>query len=161
MQQEIYNLASELGNGLAQRGWKLAVAESCTGGGICYALTEVPGSSVWLDRGFVTYSNQAKQDMLGVSSQTLQKYGAVSSEVVCQMVTGILLHSHVNLAVAVTGIAGPGGATPEKPVGTVFIGWQIHNQLPEWRRLEFSGSRSDVRLQTIQQALIGCLEKLA
>lgn len=161
MQHEIYLLASELGKKLTQRGWTLAVAESCTGGGICYALTEVPGSSAWLDRGFVTYSNQAKQDMLKVSSQTLQKHGAVSSEVVCEMVNGILRHSDVNLAVAVTGIAGPGGATPGKPVGTVFIGLQLYNQLPEWRRFELSGSRSAVRLQTIQQALIGCLEKLA
>ena len=124
MDKCIYELAESLGLLLQTKEWQLALAESCTGGGISQAVTEVPGSSAWFDRGFVTYSNAAKEDMLGVQTLTLERFGAVSEETALEMVMGALAHSQANLAVAVTGIAGPGGGTREKPVGTVYIACQ-------------------------------------
>lgn len=116
-------VVAELAVHLQRRGWMLVCAESCTGGGVAAALTDLAGSSAWFDRGFVTYSNQAKQDMLGVSPETLAKFGAVSRETVTEMARGALLHSGAQLSVAISGIAGPGGGTPDKPVGTVWIAW--------------------------------------
>lgn len=157
MDKEIIELSEKLGKVLKQKGLTIATAESCTGGGIAQAITEIPGSSAWFDRGFVTYSNQAKVDMLQVKQSTLEQYGAVSEQVAIQMVEGALLNSHADLAVSVTGIAGPGGGTESKPVGTVYIAWGV-GRLLECRHYNFLGSRESVRQQTVLAALSNCLK---
>lgn len=149
----------ELADHLRRRGWWLACAESCTGGGIAAALTDMAGSSAWFDRGFVTYSNQAKQEMLGVSPETLLRYGAVSRETVLEMARGALAHSRAQLSVAVSGIAGPGGATPDKPVGTVWLAWATANDVAAVHR-HFSGDRAAVRAEAVDVALWGLLERV-
>lgn len=113
---EIEHLAIELGRALVQRGWLAATAESCTGGGVATAITDIAGSSGWFDRGFVTYTNEAKQQMLGVSGESLEQHGAVSEAVVLEMARGALAHSSAAISVAISGIAGPGGATDRKSV---------------------------------------------
>ncbi|GIX37652.1 CinA family protein [Silanimonas lenta] len=133
----------------------VCTAESCTGGWIAKTLTDIPGSSAWFDCGMVAYSYEAKQAMLGVRPQTLEKEGAVSRETVIEMVSGALVHSAATLAVAVTGIAGPGGGTPEKPVGTVWIGWKRRGGYPRAEVFHFAGDREAVRRQTIAAALRG------
>jgi nicotinamide-nucleotide amidase len=153
---DCYRLAETLGNQLNLHHWQLAAAESCTGGGICQALTDIPGSSNWFDRGFVTYSNAAKISMLGVGQETLERYGAVSRETALEMVSGVLTHCKADLAIAVTGIAGPSGGTPEKPVGTVFIAWQQRGQAGRCVKHLFAGDRQAVRQQVIQF----CLQQL-
>jgi nicotinamide-nucleotide amidase len=150
-------IVHQLGEALLEKRWMLACAESCTGGGIAAALTEIAGSSQWFDRGFVTYSNQAKQDMLGVASETLNRHGAVSEQTVREMVTGALSRSGAQVSVAVSGIAGPGGGTDERPVGTVCLAWQVEGQEPVVRTEHFSGDRSSVREQTLLSALQGLL----
>lgn len=148
----------ELATCLQRRGWWLACAESCTGGGIAAALTDVAGSSAWFDRGFVSYSNLAKQDMLGVSPDTLARCGAVSRETVTEMATGALARSRAQLGVAVSGIAGPGGGTPDKPVGTVWIAWARGAEV--WATREhFEGDRAQVRAATVDAALKGLLDR--
>lgn len=137
----------------------IASAESCTAGGIACAITQTAGSSQWFDRGFVTYSNQSKEDLLGVRHETLQKFGAVSKETAEEMVCGSLARSQATIAVAVTGIAGPGGAVPGKPVGTVFMAWCRKGQSPVVERHQFCGDRNAVRESTIETALLG-LNKL-
>jgi len=150
-------VVAELAVHLQRRGWMLVCAESCTGGGVAAALTDMAGSSAWFDRGFVTYSNQAKQDMLGVSAATLAEFGAVSRQTVTEMARGALLHSGAQLSVAVSGIAGPGGGTPDKPVGTVWIAWATPNLVDAvWRHLP--GDRSMVRAAAVDVALRGLLE---
>jgi nicotinamide-nucleotide amidase len=149
---------AELAAQLQRRGWWLACAESCTGGGIAAALTDLAGSSAWFDRGFVTYSNLAKQEMLGVSAATLERHGAVSRQTVIEMARGALARSRAELSVAVSGIAGPGGGTPDKPVGTVWIAWAsdgIVDALSE----RFPGDRAAVRAATIDAALKGLVER--
>jgi nicotinamide-nucleotide amidase len=153
MDKELFVLAQRVGQFLVARGTTIALAESCTGGLIAATLTDVAGSSAWFDRGFVTYSNQAKIDLLGVKPETLQQYGAVSAETATQMVSGALAHSHAGCAIAVTGIAGPDGGTVEKPVGTVFIAWQWRNRNAVVVRKQFDGDRQDVRRQTVRIAL--------
>lgn len=153
MEQEIITMAEKLGQLLKACGQKIAVAESCTGGGIAYALTEIPGSSAWFDRGFVTYSNAAKMQMLGVKSETLVQFGAVSAETAQEMVAGALVNSVADCAIAVTGIAGPEGGTEIKPVGTVFIAWQWRLKPAKVSRMLFSGDRQQIREQTITIAL--------
>jgi nicotinamide-nucleotide amidase len=148
----------ELAAHLQRRGWWLACAESCTGGGIAAALTDVAGSSAWFDRGFVTYSNLAKQEMLGVSPDTLARCGAVSRETVIEMATGALLRSRAQLGVAVSGIAGPGGGTPDKPVGTVWIAWARGAETWASREL-FVGDRAQVRAAAVEAALEGLLDR--
>ena len=123
MDKELYELAAQVGAALKVRGLALATAESCTGGWIGEAVTAVPGSSEWYERGFITYTNVAKREMLGVAAATLDRSGAVSLETVKQMVTGALANSHAQIAIAVSGVAGPSGGTPAKPVGTVCIAW--------------------------------------
>ncbi len=145
MDQKIFLLANELGMFLRQRNLKIAVAESCTGGAICQAITEVPGSSQWFDRGFITYSNQSKIEMLGVKRETLEKHGAVSAETVVEMLSGTLTKSAADCAIAVSGIAGPGGGTKVKPVGTVFIGWQLNKHPCTIKLMSFEGDRTDIR----------------
>ena len=153
MDKCIYELAESLGLLLQTKEWQLALAESCTGGGISQAVTEVPGSSAWFDRGFVTYSNAAKEDMLGVQTLTLERFGAVSEETALEMVMGALAHSQANLAVAVTGIAGPGGGTREKPVGTVYIACQKRGDQGVCFKRLFTGNRQLIRQQVIMFSL--------
>ena len=148
-----FSLAVKLGQALHVRQWQLALAESCTGGGIAMAVTDVPGSSVWFDRGFVTYSNAAKVDMLGVEQSTLARVGAVSHEVALEMVAGALFRSRANFAMAVTGIAGPDGGSEEKPVGTVFIAWQQRGQAGVCVKQHFVGDRLSVRRQVVEFCL--------
>ena len=142
-----------LAEALRARGWKLATAESCTGGLIAAACTAVAGSSDWFERGFVTYSNEAKCDSLGVPAALIDAHGAVSAEVARAMAEGALARSRAQLAVAVTGIAGPGGATPGKPVGTVWLALAQIGAAAEAERLVLPGDRAAVREQTVQHAL--------
>ncbi|MGJ0516708.1 MAG: nicotinamide-nucleotide amidase [Methylomicrobium sp.] len=153
MPNDLLSLADQLGQQLSKRGQMLALAESCTGGWIAQSVTEIAGSSAWFDRGFVTYSNAAKTAMLGVRESTLQQYGAVSSQTASEMVAGALKFSDADMALAVTGIAGPGGGTAEKPVGLVFIAWQTRGQPCRCLEQHFEGDRHAVRRQTVQKAL--------
>jgi nicotinamide-nucleotide amidase len=138
----------------------LATAESCTGGGVASAVTEIAGSSAWFDRGFVTYSNQAKVEMLGVAPDTLAHFGAVSEATVREMVAGALRYSHANIALAVSGIAGPGGGTPEKPVGSVWFAWGVKGEVSISRLHHLAGNRAQIREQAVRIALHGVLELL-
>ncbi len=157
MSSQICILAQQVADALLARNWLLAAAESCTGGGIAVALTDVSGSSQWFERGFVSYSNQAKQDMLEVCGETLVKYGAVSEITVTEMVAGALSHSNAQVAVAVSGIAGPTGGMPDKPVGMVCLAWQVEGAMPVVCTEYFSGDRAAVRAKTVEHALRGVL----
>ncbi len=148
-----------LGEALRARHWKLVSAESCTGGLIAAACTSVAGSSDWFERGFVTYSNEAKVQMLGVDAGLIERHGAVSEEVVRAMLAGALARAPAQLAVAVTGIAGPGGAVPGKPVGTVWLATGIASRL-DVRRLQLAGDRGAVRTATMLAAM-QCLQEAA
>jgi len=130
----------------------LVTAESCTGGGLAYAITAIPGSSKWFERGFVTYSNESKQELLGVSSNTLEKYGAVSEQTVIEMAHGALRNSHADFSIAITGIAGPDGGTAEKPVGTVWFAWGTKDKIQSQLKF-FQGDRKSIREQAIEYAL--------
>ncbi len=136
-----------------QRDLVVATAESCTGGGIASAVTDVAGSSAWFDRGYVTYSNASKMDLLGVKAETLENKGAVSRLVAIEMAEGCLRNSSADIAVSVTGIAGPSGETTEKPLGTVFIALATEGQKTICRQYHFNGDRNQVRQQTIMTAL--------
>jgi nicotinamide-nucleotide amidase len=156
--QRLEQLAAELGRELRAEHLTLATAESCTAGGIGYAVTLPAGSSAWYDRGFITYSNEAKQQMLGVAPAYLRDFGAVSEPVARAMAQGALSISGAQVALAVTGIAGPGGGTPDKPVGTVCFAWAVKRDasVAAWVRTEtrrFDGDRAAVRTQTIVHAL--------
>jgi nicotinamide-nucleotide amidase len=153
MDPELEELAKECGVALFARGWTMAAAESCTGGWICQAMTAVPGSSKWFDCGFVTYTNVAKQTLLGVAPRTLREHGAVSEATVREMAAGALVRSGASIAVAVSGIAGPDGGTEEKPVGTVWFAWAVREGENYSRRCYFSGDRTAVRRQTVVEAL--------
>ena len=142
-----------LATALRAKGWRLAAAESCTGGLISAACTAVAGSSDWFERGFVTYSNQAKSELLGVPEALIADHGAVSEAVACAMAQGALAHSRANLAVAVTGVAGPGGGSPSKPVGTVWLAVARQGVAPQAWLLQLAGDRSAVREQTVHEAL--------
>ena len=155
MDQQIYALAEEAGRLLAGRNWYMATAESCTGGWIGQAMTMVPGSSRWFDRGFITYSNQAKQAMLGVRDETLSAAGAVSEQAVREMALGALARSRAHVAVAVSGVAGPEGGSTDKPVGTVWIAWATKEGACVAERFFFAGNRDDVRRQSVVSALKG------
>jgi nicotinamide-nucleotide amidase len=154
-------LAAQVGGALKSHGMSLATAESCTGGGIAQAVTGIAGSSAWFDRGFVTYSNQSKQQMLGVQESTLIAYGAVSEAVVREMAEGALANSTAQCSLAVSGIAGPDGGTPDKPVGTVWFAWALANGLTTVARHQFSGNRDEVRAQAVRVAMQGVLERLS
>lgn len=145
-------LASELGRCLHASGHRLVTAESCTGGWIAKCITDIAGSSAWLERGFVTYSNEAKREMLGVGAETLARHGAVSEPVAREMAFGALTHSRATIAVAVTGIAGPDGGSSAKPVGTVCFGWAREHRGETETRL-FTGDREQVRRQSVEHAL--------
>ena len=150
-----------LGDALRERGWMLATAESCTGGLIAAACTALAGSSHWFERGFVTYSNEAKHELLGVPEALIAAHGAVSAEVACAMAAGALAHSHAQIAVAVTGIAGPSGASPGKPVGTVWVAWARSGVPARAELLQLQGDRASVRAQTVRYALARLREALA
>lgn len=158
MDAELYEVAGRVGDVLRARSLSMAAAESCTGGWIGQAVTMVPGSSRWFDRGFVTYTNEAKQEMLGVSAETLKKSGAVSEAAVKEMVLGALRSSRAQVAVAVSGVAGPDGGTPKKPVGTVCIAWCRAGGEAVARTQRFQGDRDSVRRQTVIAALEGIVE---
>lgn len=153
MSDDLLILAARLGDALKRRRWMLAVAESCTGGGIAHACTAIPGSSEWFDRGFVTYSNRAKTEMLGVPAELIERHGAVSEQVARAMAHGALQHSHAQIALAVTGIAGPTGGSPSKPVGLVWIALADTGSEISALRYRFSGDRAYVRGQSVLAAL--------
>lgn len=150
----ISTLAQSLGELLQGSHTMVATAESCTGGWVSEAITEVPGCSEWFDRGFVTYSNQAKKDMLGVKASSLERYGAVSEKVVCEMAKGALKHSKASYALAISGVAGPSGGTDDKPVGTVWFAW-ASRQGVECAHMFFEGERQDIRASAVLFALQG------
>jgi len=149
-------LAADVGRLLQARGLVLATAESCTGGGVAQAITEIPGSSAWFDRGYVTYSNASKTALLDVPDTLLAQYGAVSNETAAAMSLGALRNSDATVTLSTTGIAGPDGGTPDKPVGTVCFGW-AHDGAVHTARLRFDGDRHAVRAQTVEHALRGLL----
>jgi nicotinamide-nucleotide amidase len=152
-------LCERLAQALLARGWMLATAESCTGGMIAAACTDLAGSSQWFERGFVTYSNEAKEQQLGVDPALIAQHGAVSEVVVRAMAFGAVRHSRAQVGVAVTGIAGPTGGNPQKPVGTVWFGFQVDGRLAsEMRR--FEGDRAGIRTAAVQHALARLLELL-
>lgn len=157
MKKTLLTLATQVGRDLKACGWTMTTAESCTGGWIAKRMTDVAGSSQWFDRGFITYSNEAKQDMLGVKTQTLMDHGAVSGEVVHEMATGALSNSRADVAVAVSGIAGPDGGTKEKPVGTVWIAWATRLGEVRAECFCFDGDRDAVRRQAVITSLEGVL----
>ena len=155
----IIDLATRVGQTLKDKGLLLATAESCTGGGVAYAVTEIAGSSEWFDCGFVTYSNASKTELLDIPAALIAQFGAVSEEVAGAMAEGAIANSNAHIAVSTTGIAGPGGAVPGKPVGTVCFGWTFQNKtLTE--RLVFDGDRRSVREQTVIHSLQGVLRFL-
>lgn len=157
---ELAALAHRLAAVLAARGWRLAVAESCTGGWIAKCLTDIPGSSAWFDRGFVTYSNAAKVELLQVPQALLDSHGAVSGPVAAAMAEGARARGAAHLALAVTGVAGPGGGSADKPVGTVWFAWAGPGEQRATGVRQFAGDREQVRRQAVAAALAGLLERL-
>jgi nicotinamide-nucleotide amidase len=149
----LLRLAEELGAALQARGCKLALAESCTGGMAAQYVTAIPGSSAWFERGFVTYSNQSKVELLGVSPETLERHGAVSEQTAREMARGALEHSRAQVAAAITGIAGPDGGSPDKPVGTVCFAWTDAMGRITSATLHFTGDREAVRRQSVDHCL--------
>lgn len=161
MSMELQALARRVGETLLGRGARLVTAESCTGGWVAKEITGIPGSSAWFDMGFVSYSNQAKQALLGVCAETLQSEGAVSEATVAEMAAGALARSGADVALAVSGIAGPGGGTVDKPVGLVCFGWQTRAGHRHTASERFAGDREEVRAQAVARALQGVLDVLA
>lgn len=155
----ITDICQQLATTLQQRGWMMATAESCTGGLIAGACTDLSGSSNWFERGFVTYSNQAKMELLGVDPEVLQREGAVSEAVARAMVQGAMSRAPVQVAVAVTGVAGPTGGSADKPVGTVWFGWNIDGMISSQRQV-FPGDRAAVRAATVRHALVQLLARI-
>ncbi len=156
-----HSLVSQVGQALVESDAMVVTAESCTGGMIAEALTEVAGSTAWFDRAYITYSYESKREMLGVKETTVQKKGAVSEECVTEMALGALQQSHAKVSIACSGIAGPGGGTPDKPVGTVWLAWAVQGQedvISE--QFHFEGDRHSVREQTTEAALKGVLKLL-
>ena len=152
-------LCEQLARALQARGWMLTTAESCTGGMMAARCTDLPGSSNWYERGFVTYSNAAKSDLLGIAPGLIAEHGAVSEPVAQAMANGALEHSQAQVSVAVTGIAGPSGGSDDKPVGTVWFAWRVGERLSS-ERLVFAGDRAAVREATVLHALQGLLKRL-
>lgn len=154
-------LAADVGVLLQANGQRLATAESCTGGWVAQCLTSIAGSSDWFERGFVTYSNDAKQEMLGVARETLDRHGAVSVATAQAMAAGALQRSRADWAVAITGVAGPSGGSPEKPVGMVCFGWAGPGGIVDTDTRYFTGDRAQVRAQSVAHALRGVLQRAA
>lgn len=159
-EDELQRLAEELGIKLQARHWSVATAESCTGGLVGQLLTALPGCSGWFERGFITYANAAKVEMLGVPSATLDTFGAVSEETACAMAKGALAHSHAQASLSITGIAGPTGGTPEKPVGLVCYGWALADGTVLTSTCRLSGDREEIRTRAAAAALRGLIELL-
>jgi nicotinamide-nucleotide amidase len=157
---ELKALAEQVAASVQQKALMVVTAESCTGGWIAKTLTDLPGSSAWFDAGVVTYSYGAKESLLGVNPRTLERTGAVSEETALEMVSGALSRFGAGVAVAVTGIAGPSGGTPDKPVGTVWIGWKRRGGYAYAQLFHFDGDREAVRRQTVAAALKGVLKTL-
>lgn len=157
----LFELAQRVGDALKARGLMVATAESCTGGWVAEAITAVAGSSAWFERGFVTYTYISKREMLGVSSDTLGAHGAVSEPCVREMVAGALARSHAQVAVAISGTAGPSGGTADKPVGTVCFAWGLAAGGTRAETRRFEGDREAVRRQAVNHALEGVLKLLA
>ncbi len=149
---KLIDLAEKVGDALKSRKLLLTVAESCTGGGICQAVTEIAGSSEWFDCGFVTYSNSSKSEILNISASLIAQHGAVSEEIAAAMAQGALANSEAHIALSTTGIAGPGGAVPGKPVGTICFGWLVGGVTHTERKV-FTGDRHAIREQTVEYAL--------
>ncbi len=161
MEGQLRALAQKLGERLVALGLSMATAESCTGGWIAKVMTDIPGSSGYFERGFVTYSNESKQEMLGVAAATLLAHGAVSAETVEEMALGALERSRADIAVAVSGIAGPGGGSDEKPVGTIYFAWAERGEMVITRCEILDGERNAIRQKAVDIALQGGLELLA
>ena len=159
MQEEYGGIVQEIAGELRARGYSCATAESCTGGMVGAALTAVPGSSEWYRGGIISYANEIKEKLLGVSRGDLEAFGAVSRPVVLQMALGACAAADADAAVSTSGIAGPGGGTPEKPVGTVWIGWAVRGRARA-EECHFSGGRDDVRRQAVRRALQGLAQML-
>ena len=159
-EKRLSELARMLGKACQRRRVWVATAESCTGGGVAEAITRIAGSSGWFECGFVTYSNAAKHDLLHVPREALERFGAVSEEVAREMARGALESSRAQVAVAVTGIAGPGGGTTRKPVGMVCFAWAARGEAPQSRTFRFSGGRSSVRRRSVAVALQGLIDLL-
>ena len=153
MNKNLHPIIERIGTILQTKGLMLVTAESCTGGWVAEAITSVPNASLYFERGFVTYSNAAKIEMLGVKQETLQKHGAVSEEIAQEMAEGAVKNSHAQVSLAITGIAGPSGGTQEKPVGTICFGWQLPHQIPKISTQYFQGDRAAIRLQSVEFAL--------
>lgn len=158
--QGLSDRARELGRLLQHRRFSVVTAESCTGGGIARLLTDEPGASSWFERGFVTYSNLSKEEMLGVPRTTLDTHGAVSEEVVLAMARGALAHSNGDVSISVSGVAGPDGGSPDKPVGTVWIGWGLGENATEAQHFLFPGDRDEVRNRSMLAAIEGLIGRL-
>ena len=156
--EELHQLAVELADRLCARGWMLATDESCTGGWVGQLLTSLPGSSQWYERGFITYANAAKVEMLGVPEATLATHGAVSEQTASAMAAGALKHSHTQAALAISGIAGPGGGTPQKPVGLVCYGWALADGTVMSSTCRLDGDREEIRSRAVAAALRGLIE---
>ena len=159
LEQSRQSLCRLLADSMLKKQFFLATAESCTGGLIAAACTDLAGSSLWFDRGFVTYSNAAKTEMLGVDAALIAQFGAVSEQVAAAMAQGAVKHSAAQVSVAVTGVAGPTGGSVDKPVGTVWIAWFVNGQTST-QLCQFDGDRATVRALTVQQALQGLVERL-
>lgn len=153
-------LCEQLAQALLARGWMMVTAESCTGGMIAARCTDLSGSSNWFERGFVTYSNAAKSELIGVPAALIEQHGAVSEPVARAMARGALAYAHAQVSVAVTGIAGPSGGSPDKPVGTVWFAWCVGDQVSSDVRV-FAGDRQAVREATVHHAIEGLLQRLA
>lgn len=153
MDDHLRQLSQRLGEQLLKRNWRIATAESCTGGGVAAAITAIPGSSAWFEYGIVSYANAAKEKLLGVSGETLTREGAVSEAVVIEMARGVLALSGANITVAISGVAGPGGGSPEKPVGTVWFAWAMARGEIKTELKWFDGNRAEVQKQAVVWAL--------
>ncbi len=156
-----HRLAARLGESLKKRKLLMVTAESCTGGWVSQVVTAVNGSSEWFDRGYVTYSDTSKSEMLGVRTETIAEHGAVSEAVVREMAEGAIAKSHAQVAVAISGIAGPQGGTPAKPVGTVCLAWAMEGQQTRSGSTHFAGDRNMVRQQAVMAAMQGLVELVA
>jgi nicotinamide-nucleotide amidase len=159
MDADLAALSVAIGEACLARGLTIATAESCTGGWAAQVITHTPGSSAWFDRGFVTYTNAAKADMLGVPMNTIETFGAVSLETATAMALGALQYSNALISLSITGIAGPTGGSSDKPVGTVCFAWSGKNSAPSCERRLFSGDRESIRRQSVLHALSGLLDR--
>jgi len=160
LNDEIVPVVAQIADELLTRQWMLVVAESCTGGGVAQALTSLPGSANWFERGFVTYSNLSKKEMLGVDGDLISQHGAVSLAVVAAMAQGALVHSVANISLAISGIAGPGGGALDKPVGTICFSWALNSINYSSELIVFKGNRNSIRQQAVLYGLRGMLSVL-